>query len=98
MVGLFAFLIYLPVSCVVHGWLISILWAWFAVPLGAPTIGVAHAVGLSCLAGSFLYRLSRRDDTQAPDTLGEVVLGMTVKLVVFSLILLLVGRLALAAM
>lgn len=36
------------------GYAIHILWAWFAVPLGAPAIGVAHAYGLSVLFGLFL--------------------------------------------
>ena len=33
----------------IDGVVVVVLWGWFAVPLGLPTIGVAHAVGISAL-------------------------------------------------
>ncbi len=36
---------------VYQGWALSILWAWFVQPLGAPHLGVANAVGLMFLFG-----------------------------------------------
>lgn len=36
-----------------HAFVIQILWGWYVVPLGVPSISVAHAFGLSCLAGVF---------------------------------------------
>ena len=38
---------------ILSGYVISILWKWFAVPLGAPTISVALAIGLRVLWGAF---------------------------------------------
>ena len=29
-----------------QGWALSLLWAWFVVPLGAPAIGIVHGYGL----------------------------------------------------
>ncbi len=29
-----------------QGWALSVLWAWFVQPLGAPHLGVIHAMGL----------------------------------------------------
>lgn len=34
---------------VFRGFVAATLWGWFVVPLGAPVIGVAHAVGLLLL-------------------------------------------------
>lgn len=36
------------------GYVIHVLWAWFLVPLGVPSVGVAQAYGLSVLFGTFL--------------------------------------------
>lgn len=35
------------VAIVWRGFVLSVLWAWFLVPLGAPAIGIALAVGLT---------------------------------------------------
>ena len=36
-----------------EGFAIWILWGWFAVPLGIPAIGLAHAIGVDLLIGMF---------------------------------------------
>ena len=43
-IGLFAMI---PLLIINSGLAVSILWGWFIVPLGAPQIGVAHAIGIS---------------------------------------------------
>lgn len=40
----------LPIIAVVslyHGWALRCLWNWFLAPLGAPEIGLVHAVGVT---------------------------------------------------
>jgi hypothetical protein len=37
------------------------LWTWFAVPLGAPVVSMAHAYGLSCLARAYTWNSSNLD-------------------------------------
>lgn len=37
-----------------NGFVLSILFGWFLVPLGLPQIGIAHAYGLSLLASVIL--------------------------------------------
>ena len=44
-----------PVASVIRGWVLSILWGWFAVPLGVPPIGVVHMMGLSILFSLLLH-------------------------------------------
>jgi len=35
----------------IKGYTISVLWNWFIVPIGMPTINIAHAVGISLAIG-----------------------------------------------
>lgn len=46
---LFALFIFLPLYILYEGWAITVLWDWFAIPLGAPVVTLAHAAGLSAL-------------------------------------------------
>lgn len=39
----------LPLLTAWAGFVISVLWGWFVVPLGAPAVGVWHAAGLCTL-------------------------------------------------
>lgn len=32
-----------------QGYVLTVLWGWFIVPLGVPAIGVAHAVGFAAM-------------------------------------------------
>lgn len=36
------------------GYVASVLWFWFVVPLGAPAISTTHAAGLSCVVSTFM--------------------------------------------
>jgi len=37
----------------IHAWFISTFWGWFVTPLTHTTIGLAHALGLSCIVSVF---------------------------------------------
>jgi len=54
------FLIAIP-SLIIGGYFILLYWKWFAVPLGAPAITIAHAIGLDVLVSSFVSRSSHED-------------------------------------
>lgn len=57
----------------VRGFVLSYLWAWFIVPLGAPQIGIAHAIGLSLLVGMFTSNLKRDDEkVEGADALAKI--------------------------
>lgn len=46
--------------CLIEGFTIYKLWAWFAVPLlHAPSLGIAGAIGLSTLASAFQHPPTR---------------------------------------
>ena len=45
-----------------RGFVLEIMWGWFAVPLGAPDIDIAHAIGIALLIGMFLSHTPKSDD------------------------------------
>lgn len=55
-----------PVAGLTHAVVASVLWRWFVVPLGAPTIGVAHVYGLLCIV--WLLRAPRTSNPSEPAT------------------------------
>lgn len=70
--GLLAAAVLLLVPLVLwRAWALAVLWGWFAVPLGAPPVGVAAAFGLSVTAALAinLPAASRNRDVTARDGL-----------------------------
>lgn len=54
-------LMLLPISIYFWAQAYYAVWAWFAVPLGAPTVSMAHAYGLSLLLRTFTYQVQHTD-------------------------------------
>ena len=51
--------------CIVFsGFVTTELWLWFAVPLGAPVIGIAHALGLRMLVTVATHTYSKDERSQ----------------------------------
>lgn len=42
-------LVFLVLASVVRGFVLSIMWSWFLVPLGVPAISIPLAIGISML-------------------------------------------------
>lgn len=74
-IGIFFSVVFVPIWLAIslpltlfRGWVFSILWLWFAVPMGAPEIGYATAMGLCLIVGltipdfSSAGRLTEKDD------------------------------------
>lgn len=63
---LLAWLIAIPLGLCWKAVVLVDLWAWFIVPLGAPVIGMAHALGIalaSWLFGSGLDNVKKNPET-----------------------------------
>ena len=58
---LVAALLAAPVLALIHAVVVRTLWSWFAVPLGAPDIGYAHAYGLALLISLLTYQPDSAD-------------------------------------
>ena len=53
----------LAVGSLIRAYVLAQCWRWFAVPLGAPSIGMAHAYGLAMLAlfATYMWPTTDRD-------------------------------------
>ncbi len=74
-----------------QGIALSVLWHWFATPLGVPPISTAHAIGIVCLLAS--TRSHSNSGESEKDAWTQVV-GVFLA----PLILLVIGRIALSFM
>lgn len=50
---------------ILRGFVLSILWAWFLVPLGVPPIGIAGAIGVTLMIDMFIPTNSGKSTTEA---------------------------------
>ncbi len=62
--GIVAGLLLVPISFAVTGWVLSVLWGWFVVPLGLKQIGLAHAIGLSTVVGLMTGVLEQQNSAE----------------------------------
>lgn len=74
------------------GYIASLLWGWFLVPLGVPAIGYWHAVGIETLLGAFGL-FSRKTQPDADDSPLSIV-KMALWPFVMPLVFLAVGAVA----
>lgn len=78
------------VSAVMNGYVISVLWGWFVVPLfSVPPLSVATAIGLS-LAVGMLVSHSSPSNSEKKDT-GEVIVNLISQAVFSPLFTLFIG-------
>lgn len=54
MIAAFLFALTIATAIFWGGYVGSVLWGWFIVPLGVPAIDYLHAVGISCVLQTFL--------------------------------------------
>lgn len=59
------------IVCTVAGFEVSTLWRWFARPLGAPALGIGHAVGLAMLTSALTYA-PRESSTVGAEVTGRI--------------------------
>lgn len=71
-----------PLLAMWTAYVVTILWAWFVVPLGLPVIGKAHAYGLVVLVALIRARAPRKDEASASiaATIMTAILGPAVGL------------------
>lgn len=52
----------IPVVIVIRAAILVSIWAWFMVPLGAPDIGVAMAIGITCVVSMIVPHPDKKGD------------------------------------
>ena len=63
MLGILILLLIVPLT-LYRGWILLLLWGWFIIPLGAPGITMAHALGISLIIGFITSHYDSRKKTQ----------------------------------
>lgn len=66
-IGFLSVPVLLAISIFWGGWVTSILWAWFIVPLGVMPINYWHAVGIGCVVAAFLGTRGMYDGPEDKD-------------------------------
>ena len=81
-IGIFLMaLLIIPVG-LYRGWVLSLLWVWFIVPLGAPEIGVIHAWGLAMAIQFMTQTWVHREDKEPMKSIANLILSPLVILLV----------------
>lgn len=85
-----ALLFGMPLWFMWSAWVDVKLWSWFAVPLGAPMVGLGHMVGLGLLVRSLTSQVRRKTPTSA-QVLSAAIFGPPVYLLAGWLTLMFMG-------
>lgn len=65
-VATFAFVAgYVALHAILRGWVLSIIWGWFMVPIGAPALGIAACIGVSLVTHMLCGTHDYRDKTES---------------------------------
>jgi hypothetical protein len=75
--GLTIFALFVP-TLLIRGFVFSVLWGWFVVPLGVVAIGVAHAIGLTTVFGFLTTHLTHYQRKQSDNPFGDALGRMLV--------------------
>jgi hypothetical protein len=77
MSGIGGFLFVMLVATVFRGYVLSEMWSWFIVPLGAPALTVVHAIGISMLVAFLTYQHDATKKAERDDgSVGEKLFTM----------------------
>jgi hypothetical protein len=85
LIGLVGLIVVLALSSILKGYVFSILWGWFIVPLGMPAVTVPWAIGISILVSLATYQYNANDEKKDPDGLTKA-LSVGLVLPLFSLL------------
>ena len=72
--GIFGIMI---LSNIWRGYVVSVLWGWFAVPLGLPSVDIAWAIGISLTVGLLTYQYNGKN-TKTEDDFGHALAFATI--------------------
>jgi hypothetical protein len=87
-IGLFALIVIsIIVGSIVNGYVLSILWGWFVIPVfKAPALSITTAIGLSLVINMLISRSnsSNKEKKEIGELIGETI-GSTIFLPLFTL-------------
>lgn len=72
-IALYVFLV-LPISAIFNGWVLSIMWKWFIMPFGLPSISIAEAIGLSLIFSFLKGGYTTQSDKKEKESVAYIVI------------------------
>lgn len=93
MIGVPATILGLVLTAVLNGWVISCLWEWFIVPMGAPHMPVTSALGLSIILQTLLNQESKSDSEsyKSYETVPQFLISLFIQIFLSRLVILFMG-------
>lgn len=65
---------------VYNAWVLTVLWTWFIVPLGAKALTIAHAYGLTLVAGLFMGQRGIKQNNTKEDWVSSIITWILIPL------------------
>jgi hypothetical protein len=62
-------------AALLEGWVLSVMWRWFIVPLGAPVISIPAAIGIALLAGMLTHQTRNPDEVEWEHLLSSALIA-----------------------
>lgn len=63
-----------------NAWVLSILWGWFIVPLGVKSLSIAHAYGVTLVAGLILSTRGIKENKNQDDWISSLITWLILQL------------------
>jgi len=66
----------IPLTAILRGWVLTILWGWFVVPtFDMPQLTLAPAIGIALVVSYLTHQISsgKKDDRAASDQIGKMI-------------------------
>lgn len=73
-----AWLALIVVSVPLRGWILSVLWSWFVVPLGAAGIDMWHAAGFAAIVTLLTHRSESEESEDTSKLWGRLIAAAVV--------------------
>lgn len=61
------------VAAILRGWILTVLWGWFIVPLGVPSISIATALGIVIIIDMLVHRPDTSETKDKVATVPELL-------------------------
>jgi len=73
-------------NSLLRGWVLAIQWEWFLVPLGVPSVGIVHAIGVSLVVSMLTHQMDTNEHQRdAKERAWEAIIYSTLMSLLFLL-------------
>jgi uncharacterized SAM-binding protein YcdF (DUF218 family) len=69
-------------GALLEGWVLSVMWRWFIVPLGVPALTIPAAIGVALVVGMLTHQTRNSDEIEWETLLASAFINPLLALVV----------------